>query len=280
MRSEWEAMFSEARLRTRGLAVARRRRGEKGAVAFAAAAAFHLLPLYRVRSDKVSIIEPTAHPRRNAGDIIRHQMPLAEADVVVIDGVRVTSLDRTVYDVIRMVSLEAAICVFDAALRQCAWDDSTRTYDVEAAEGFRGKVVRRIRANTGARGIKQARLVAELADGRAQLPGESISRLWMWQLGLPEPELQYRVDFPDGTFALLDFAWPALGRWAEFDGDVKYTDATFMGGRSAEEVLYRQHEREQKVRRVTSWTPGRWGFDRMPDIDTFAAHLRAIGLRG
>ena len=24
----------------------------------------------------------------------------------------------------------------------------------------------------------------------------------MWQLGLPEPELQYRVDFPDGTFAL------------------------------------------------------------------------------
>ncbi len=60
-------------------------------------------------------------------------------------------------------------------------------------------------------GIIQARFVTRFADGRAQLPGESVSRLWMAQLGIRKPELQYRVALGGGKYALLDFAWPDAG---------------------------------------------------------------------
>jgi hypothetical protein len=280
LQSEWDALFSEGRLRTRAMAVASRRRTADGAYSHATAAALHRLPLYRVRSDRVDVTARGRHPRRNGADIVRHHAPLPEVDVIVIDRVRVTSLDRTVYDVIRTVSLEAAVTCFDAALRAVAWDDRNNTYDTEAAGRFRSLVVTRIRRAKGARGIRRARFVSEFADGRAQLPGESISRLWMWQLGVPEPDLQYRVDFDDGTYALLDFAWPLLRRWAEFDGQIKYEDADMLGGRSVEDVLARQASREHKVRVATGWDCDRWGFARMPNLGEFAKHLRSIGLYG
>lgn len=275
---EWGELFSEGRLRTRALAAWPRQRARSAVLSHCTAASFHRLPLYRVRSDRIDVIEPTRHPRRNGRDIVRHQLPLPAEDVVTIDGLRVTSLDRTVYDVIRSVSLEAAVAVFDAALRTVAWDDTDNSYDVDAAERMRAGVVVRIKANSGARGIRQARFVAEFADGRAQLPGESVARLWMWQLGVPTPILQHRVELPGGRYALLDFAWPDAGRWAEFDGEAKYTDPELMGSRTAEQVMARQSEREALIRAATRWTCDRWGFAEMPSIEAFARHLRAIGL--
>lgn len=275
---EWSELFSEGRLRTRAHAAARRRRTTNGAVSHATAAAMHSLPLYKVRHDRIDMTYPGVHPRRRGADVVRHHADLPEADVVEIDGLRVTSLERTVYDVIRTVSLEAAVVCFDAALRSIAWDDDTNVYDTAAAEDFRRRVQERIAAHSGARGIRQARFVAEFADGRAQLPGESISRLWMWQLGVPTPELQYRVDFPDGKYALLDFAWPQLARWAEFDGRIKLEDAELLAGRTPEEVIERQNRRERSIRAVTGWHCDHWGFEQMPTISDFAAFLRTIGL--
>ncbi len=138
--------------------------------------------------------------------------------------------------------------------------------------------MRRIVASRGGRGTRQARFVVGFADGRAQLPGESISRLWMWQLGIPDPRLQLRVDLRAGRYALLDFAWPQLGRWAEFDGEVKYTDPEMLDGRTIDEVRAHQTQREQAVREATGWRVDRWGFPQMRSIDAFAAHLRSIGL--
>jgi len=274
--AEWDALFVEGRLRTRAHAVAHRITNPRAAFWGASAAALHDLPVYRVAADRVDMVVPGRHTRRNSTDVVRHQAPLPETDVVIIGGVRVTSLDRTVYDVIRTRSLECAVVVFDAALRAQAWMGNT--YEVEVAEAFRARVERRIRDNPGARGIRQARFVTSFADGRADRPGESISRLWMWQLGAPDPELQYRVEFGDGTYALLDFAWPALGRWGEFDGTSKYSDATMLAGRTAEQVLESQRAREGRVRQATGWHPDRWGFAQMPTIDAFAEHLRKIGL--
>jgi hypothetical protein len=278
--SEWDALFSEGRMRTRTYAAARRQRTPVGVWSHASAASLHALPLFKVRSDRVEMIVPGLNGRRNGPDLVRHHVALPANDIVVIDGLKVTSLDRTAYDLIRAVSLDAAVASFDAALHRVAWDEETNRYDVDAAERFRDLVRRRVAANPGARGIRQARFVVEFGDGRAQSPGESIARLWMWQLSVPVPVLQHRVDFPDGTYALLDFSWPEMGRWAEFDGLVKYMDAEILAGRTAEQVLEAQDRREQKVRAATGWDCDRWGFERMQTIDDFAQHLRAIGLRG
>lgn len=274
---EWDELFAEGRLRTLAAAVDSRNRTTGAAYSHATAAAVHGWPAYRVRSDRVEMIVPGAHTRKNSKDVIRHHAPLPPGDVVLVDGLRVTSLDRTVYDAIRSETLEAAVACFDAALRSVAWNDDACRYDEDAAEEFRECVRRRIRQNPGARGIRQARLVIELTDGRAQLPGESISRLWMLQLGVPEPILQHRVDLPGG-FAQLDFAWPRLRRWAEFDGKIKYFDPAYTGGRTADQVLFDQRVRQRDVTAATGWRVDRWGFDELSSIGVFAAHLRAIGL--
>ncbi|MEV4687193.1 hypothetical protein [Microbacterium sp. LWH3-1.2] len=276
--SEWDAVFAEERLRARARAVARRATAPGAAFCRMTAVACHRLPVYRWRFDRVDMICARPHTRRNARDVIRHQEPLPEQDVVLIDGLRVTSLDRTVYDVIRTASMETALVVYDAALRKCAWNEATRSYDEARAAGFRALVDTRIVRGAGARGIRQARLLSAIGDGRAQLPGETITRLWLLQLGVAKPELQHRIGFPDGAFALLDLAWPALGRWVEFDGAFKLTDEDVMGGRTADDVRADQQSREDRVRRLTGWRCDRHGFERMLSIDAFAEYLRSIGL--
>ncbi|GAA3906847.1 hypothetical protein [Microbacterium invictum] len=275
---EWDELYSEGRIRTLVHAVFARMSNATAVASHATAAAMHRLPLYRVRSDRIDVICPGANTRHDAADVVRHHVPVADGDLEIIDGIRVTTLDRTVYDAIRAVSLEAAVVIFDAALRAVAWDDTKHALDVDAAEEFRARVTRRIDAHIGARGIRQARFVTEIADGRAQLPGESVARLWMLLLGAPTPELQYRVDNGSGRIALLDFALPHLGRWLEFDGNAKYEDPYLLGERKAEDVKADQDDRERWVRRVTGWRPDRFGFAEMPDIEAFAQYLRSISL--
>jgi hypothetical protein len=277
--AEWDELFGEGRLRTLAHAVAARTENESATNSHTTAAALHQLSLYRTRTDRVDLIIPGSHTRHDSRDVVRHHLPLESCDVEVIDGLRVTTLERTVYDVIRTVSLEAAVVCFDAALRRVAWNDEDREYDPTAARAFRDAVLHRIGANAGARGIRRARFVAGFADGRAQLPGESVSRLWMWQLGIPDPELQWRVDLGNGRFALLDFAWPSQRRWAEFDGEIKYSDPDILDGRTPSYVRELQSERERAVRRATGWNVDRWGFDRMQSLDAFGAYLRSLGLR-
>lgn len=278
MATEWQSLFREARLRSRAHAVAARTTAPLATFSHQTAAALHRLPLYRGHDDRVDLVIPGLNARRSQGDVIRHHQALTDDDVEVIDGLRTTTLSRTVYDVIRTSSLETAVACADAAMRRVAWNEQTRSYDQGAAELSRRVLDSRIRAHTGARGIRTARFVAEFADGRAQLPGESIARLWMHQLGVARPQLQLRVELGLSRYALLDFAWPDLGLWAEFDGEVKYTDAAFLQGRSADEVREAQVHRERQIVQATGWRVGRWGFERMASIDAFAAYLRSIGL--
>ncbi|WP_447587696.1 hypothetical protein [Microbacterium lacticum] len=100
----------------------------------------------------------------------------------------------------------------------------------------------------------------------------------MHQLGIPRPELQYRVDLAGGRYALLDFAWPHLGRWQEFDGESKYADPDLLAGRTPEQVLHEQQVREREVIRATGWSVTRHGFAQMATFDAFAAYLRSIYL--
>ncbi|TXK15966.1 hypothetical protein [Microbacterium wangchenii] len=73
------------------------------------------------------------------------------------------------------MSVEAAVAYFDATLRIVAWHRHGQ-YDLTAAEAFRAGIHARLDAMPGARGIRQARFVTDFADGRARLPGKSVSR--------------------------------------------------------------------------------------------------------
>lgn len=113
-----------------------------------------------------------------------HRQHLSESDVVVRDGLRVTSPERTFLDLAQHLSLHELVAFGDAAL-------NLRRTTPEALSRRVGEVNRRP-------GIVLARTVIPLLDGRAQSPPETYARLWIIRAGLPAPTPQLSVRDRDG----------------------------------------------------------------------------------
>ena len=96
-------------------------------------------------------------------------------------------------------------------------------------------------------GIGKARNVVELADGRSQSVGESLTRVALHRLNLPAPVPQFEVRTRLEVHR-LDFAWPKLKLALEFDGGLKCRGKT-----PAAEVLLQERKRERALQEA-GWT--------------------------
>lgn len=97
-------------------------------------------------------------------------------------------------------------------------------------------------------------LILRLADGRAESAGETRSRYLCWRQGLPKPEPQFEIRDERGRLlAKVDLAWPELGVFAEFDGQIKY-GALLREGESPKDVIIREQRREEMICELTGWT--------------------------
>lgn len=274
--AEWEQLWTEGRHLMKVLAVHRESAGGGAAFCFASAAVIHGLPLYRTSTTYVhAVLGPTSRSRVKWG-VARHDLTLRESDLVEVEGIRCTSLERTVFDLASRLTPEAAIAVADAALRRIA----VRRHEQDhiAAAEWRDELGRRAQALSN-RGIRQAREVIAFSDGRAQLPGESVSRLHLYRLGFTEVDLQSRVTGPHGEDYRLDFAFRGAQTFGEFDGRGKYLDPTLRTGMSAEAVVLAEKHREDAIRGVTGWRIVRWGSEHLVTSDALGARLGAFGLR-
>ncbi|WP_282848606.1 hypothetical protein [Microbacterium oxydans] len=273
---EWEHLWDESRHLLKVLAVHRESAGGGATFCFASAAVLHGLPLYRTSPSHVhAVLGPTSRSRVRWG-VARHDLTLRDSDLVEVEGIRCTSLERTVLDLACRLAPEAAIAVADAALRRIA----VRRHDQDhaAAAEWRSELGRRAQTLSN-RGIRQAREVIAFSDGRAQLPGESVSRLHLHRLGFTEVDLQSRVTGPHGEEYSLDFAFRRARTFGEFDGRGKYLDPTLRAGMSAEAVVLAEKRREDAIRGVTGWRVVRWGSEDIVTSDALGARLRAFGLR-
>lgn len=260
----------ESRHRAHVIAVARDSQGG-AAMSHSSAGVLWRLPFYRI--DFVRVHMTTDAPRRisSAPDVLRHVAPLSADDVVVIDGIRCTSLSRTVFDLCRTLPLEAAVAVADAAERMMG--KRIREWDLDAIASWRSKFRKRLDAAGGARGVKQARWVAEFSDGRAQLPGESVSRLQLHRLGFAAVQLQVPIPGPRGTMYFVDFGLDDADAFGEFDGKGKYLDEAMRSGRTIEQVLLDEKEREDWIRGTTGRHMARWGSAHIRTPQDLAARL-------
>ena len=138
-----------------------------------------------------------------------------------VRGVLVSNVSDTVVDLARWGGLTQGVCAMDAALaaRLCTRAELTDAVD---------------RLATGARGIRSARTATHLTDARSESPGESLSRVRMWQAALPRPDLQHEVHIGDHTYR-LDFLWPRTMVIGEFDGRIKYRKNSY--GKNAEDTV-------------------------------------------
>ncbi|MFL6028253.1 MAG: type IV toxin-antitoxin system AbiEi family antitoxin domain-containing protein [Friedmanniella sp.] len=227
------------------------------------AAVLHGLPVWRQSLGAVHLTRPRTGGGRVRGGCVLHTSPLRPADVVTLDGLRVTSLARTVADLARTLPLDQAVAAGDAALRR-----GLPVPEVLA-------VLERCR---GWPGVGQARRTAGLLDARSESVGESCSRVRMHEAGLPVPVPQYEVY--DGRGQLVgraDFGWEEQRVLGEFDGRVKY-GRLLRPGQTVEEVVYREKLREDALRDL-GWRVVRWTW-----ADVFPGHVlvsrlsRAFGL--
>ncbi len=190
---DWNGLWPEGRHLAHVIAVARDARGG-AAASHVSAGVLWELPLYRMSPDRVHLTTPFAARISSGPDVMRHVAPLADSDTTIRHGSRCTTLARTVLDLCRTVSAEAAVVCADAAERQMTLRG--REWDTDARTSWRRELAARTTASAGARGIRQARWVTAFADGSAQLPGESVSRLQLVRLGFAVPRLQVPVPGP------------------------------------------------------------------------------------
>jgi len=163
-----------------------------------------------------------------------HRAQLRPEDVVVVDGVPVTSIARTLVDVARHRSTICAVAAIDAALHD-------RRVTPEQLQD-----VLRFCANWPR--ISRAGRAVQLADARAESPLESASRLALRWMGIPA-EPQVLIFDADGRFlGRVDFYWDEFGVVGEADGRSKYVDRDIL---VAEKL--RQENVEDPGTVVTRW---------------------------
>ncbi|MEK6309254.1 MAG: hypothetical protein V4755_00935 [Curtobacterium sp.] len=128
------------------------------------------------------------------------------------------------------------------------------------------------------RGSRRARLVAESLDPLHESPGESFTAVRLRECGVQRVQPQ-RVFRHDGGTDRVDFWLPDLGVIVEFDGKQKYTDPSMRGDLLAEDVLWREKLREDRLRRqpgVTAVIRVTWWH--LVDLDRFRALFRSHGV--
>jgi hypothetical protein len=208
--------------------------GSGAVVSHSSAAVLHGLPVWGMAIDRIHVTRPGSPGASSTGSLHPHRCQLTDPEVTTIDGVLVTTIARTVLDIARTAPLTQAIVVADAALH----------LELTTADELRGvlDIARRRRA------AGRAVTVVGFADGRSESVGESRSRVLLAQLGLPEPDLQFRVFDDHGAFlGRADFSMEEMGTLAEYDGIGKYVRYLRPGETTAGAVI-REKLREDAMR--------------------------------
>jgi hypothetical protein len=130
---------------------------------------------------------------------------------MIVSGVPVTTVARTVVDLARELPFPAGVVAADSALHR--------------RRVTRAELAAVLRTCAGWPRIERARRVIEFADRRAESALESVARVAFWDCGLPAPQLQAWVGSADGeVVGRCDFLWPVHSTIAEADGAMKYAD--------------------------------------------------------
>lgn len=272
----WSELWPESRHRAEVWAAVSEMRGGSGIVSHISAAVGWELPLFRHVPKEVEFTVFGKLRATTRCGIRRHLDRLESSDVVIHSGILCTSLERTVFDVARLQSAEVAIACLDAALRSISVNG--HEWDAEAHHAWKVRMTARAAASAGARGIKQARWLIGLADGRAHLPGESVSRLQLARLGFATPQLQVPIPAPRGRRYFVDFGMADVEAFGEFDGKDKYLDEAMRRGIPLEQVLLEEKRREDWIRGTTQWRFARWGDEHIGTPDALRRRLAVFGI--
>jgi len=202
-------------------------------VSHRSAVVLHGLPVLRA-ADPVVHLTRAARSGGTVKGIRRvHARPRPSDDVVELDGIRVTAVDRSLVDHACSTTLRQAVIALDGGLQD------RLVHPADLSE--------RVAGLSGRSGAGIARLAFAFADGRSESAGESLLRVVLHELGLPQPELQLVVrDRRGSRLGRVDLGYPDCAVVIEFDGKTKYLKYLVPGQTTADAVIA-EKARENRI---------------------------------
>jgi len=222
---------------------------------------FYEGPTWGLDLDRVHGTRMDGKAGRCEAGVQQHRGAIRDGDVVERHGVSVMSAARTGLEVTTVVPTEAALVAVNHLLH------AGHTTVEEMRERYEQGMV-------FWKGTLATDLVLRLADASVESVGESRFFYFCYAHGLPAPMPQYEVyDDAGQLIGRVDFAWPELGIFVEFDGRVKY-EKLLKPGQSASDVVVREKRREERIVEATGWVCIRvtWA-----DLENPEALLERIG---
>ena len=248
--AEWNALDARQQHLIRVEAVAATRR-HPPVISHRSAAAFWGFPERTGWPVNVDVLAQPDSAARSKNGVVVHRTPFTDADVAEVGGLLVTSPERTLVDLARSENFVDAVVALDFAVDP----DRARPGILTTREALLDRVVRA----DNARGQVKALRAIRFARPGAQNPGETESRVLIFRLGFPEPDLQTRHDNPRGGYYYTDFEWPFFRIIGEFDGLGKYLKEEYLRGMTPGQAVVQENIREDDLRRegndFARWRP-------------------------
>ncbi len=229
-------------------------------------------PTWGLDLTSVDVTRTDGRSGRAEAGVRQHRGKILEGDVVNRLGIAVMAAPRLGLEITTVAGTEAALVAVNHLLHTRA----------TTLEDMRSRYERGM--DCWARTLSTD-IVLRLADPRIESPGESRVLYLCYLYGLPAPEPQYKVRDRDGNVvAVVDFAWPELGLFLEFDGKIKY-EKLLKDGESPSDVVVREKRREELVCELTGWRCIRLVWADLERPDHTASRIRdklfpASGLAG
>ncbi len=140
------------------------------------------------------LIRPAGAAHLNRPHIVVHRMKLYGDEVTTVDGIPVTTPERTWLDMAELLTVDELVALGDSCVRvpRTAFEDRDMPHcgvvDLQ----------RMIDRHKGKRGLRKAKEAIELVRVGSDSPQETLLRLAVVRAGLPEPDLNVPIIGADG----------------------------------------------------------------------------------
>ncbi|GAB2724182.1 hypothetical protein ACX801_14800 [Arthrobacter bambusae] len=162
------------------------------------------------------VIRPEGAAHLNRPHVVVHRMKLYADEVTTVDGVPVTTVERTWLDMAEILTMDELVVMGDSCVRIPRVEFEGR----DAPLCTLGDLQRMIDRHKGKRGLRKAKIAIQLIRIGSDSPQESLLRLAIVRAGLPEPALNVPVEAEDGgRFLQPDLSYKKYKIGIEYEGE-------------------------------------------------------------
>lgn len=216
-----------------------------------------------------------ANQARSVGNHPMRYVLQRETDAVIAGDFACTGPVQTALDVMCTSPFSSALVVAEGIARML-WEQGSLGQDARLSDHPRMALALDGVATDAAK--SRASRIANLAHTKSESAGESFSSAAIELLGFEQPVQQHTIVDSGQFVARTDFWWPEQLVAGEFDGKQKYLEEGLRGDLSAEEVVYREKLREDRIR-GWGFTLARWNWADLEQPGRLRQKLLRAGLR-